>query len=45
LHVFVNGKAWKRSFRAIPLESHEVIAVEIGTPAVPPKPFTAWNGL
>jgi hypothetical protein len=45
LHVFVNGKAWKRSFRAIPLESHEVIAVEIGTPVVPPKPFTAWNGL
>jgi hypothetical protein len=45
LHVFVNGKAWKRSFRTIPLKSHAVIAVEIGSPVIPPKPFTAWNGL
>jgi hypothetical protein len=43
--AFVNGKRWNGSYRSIPLTEHAVITVEIGKPVVPPKPFTAWNGL
>lgn len=42
--VFVNGKPWHRSYRAVPLVQHAVITVEIGKPVVPPKPFTNWQG-
>jgi len=45
VHAFYNGKAWRGSYRSILLKSHAVITVEIGTPVVPPKPFSAWNGL
>ncbi len=43
--VYVDGKLWTSGYRTVPLREHEVIAVEIGGPVVPPKPFTAWNGL
>jgi hypothetical protein len=43
--TYVNGKPWTKGYRAIPLKSHAVITVEIGKPVVPPRPFTAWNGL
>lgn len=39
---FVNGKRWTGSYRSIPLTAHAVIAVEIGQPIVPWKPFTQW---
>lgn len=45
VHAFVNGRAWKGSYRSIPLTAHAVITVEIGKPVVPPRPFNAWNGL
>jgi hypothetical protein len=40
-----NGKKWNGSYRSIPLTGHAVIAVEIGSPVVRPKPFTSWAGL
>lgn len=43
--AFLNGKRWSGSYRSIPLKSHAVITVEIGTPVVPPRPFHNWNGL
>lgn len=43
--AFYNGKRWSGGYRSIPLTAHAVITVEIGTPVVPPKPFTNWNGL
>ncbi|HLJ68111.1 MAG TPA: hypothetical protein VKX16_12190 [Chloroflexota bacterium] len=43
--AFVQGKRWHGSYRNIPLTEHEVIAVEIGTPVVPPRPYTNWSGL
>jgi hypothetical protein len=43
--AFVDGKRWTRGYRSIPLKEHEVITIEIGKPVVPPRPFTAWNGL
>lgn len=43
--AFLNGKPWHGSYRSIPLREHEVIAVEIGKPVVPPRPFHNWNGL
>lgn len=43
--AFYNGKRWDGNYRTIPLKSHGVITVEIGTPLVPPKQFTAWGNL
>jgi hypothetical protein len=45
VHAFVDGKPWHGSYRSIPLTEHAVITIEIGTPVVPPKPYTHWNGL
>jgi hypothetical protein len=39
----VNGKSWTKSPRAIPLESHEVIQVDVGSPAVPFH-NVSWTG-
>jgi hypothetical protein len=33
--AFVNGKPWTASPRAIPLKSHEVIQIDVGSPVVP----------
>jgi hypothetical protein len=43
LTIFVNGKPWTKSPRAIPLESHEVIQVDVGSPAVPFH-NVSWTG-
>jgi hypothetical protein len=40
--AFVNGKAWKKSLRDIPLLPHEDIQLEIGSP-VPPLVTTDWS--
>jgi hypothetical protein len=45
VHAYYNGKPWRGGYRSIPLTPHAVIAVEIGRPVVPPRPFTNWNGL
>lgn len=33
--IFVNGKPWTASPRSIPLESHEDVQIDVGTPTVP----------
>lgn len=43
--VFLNGKRWTHGYKTVPLKEHAVITVEIGTPVVPPKPYTNWAGL
>ena len=43
--TFVDGKKWHGSYRRVPLSAHAVVTLEIGKPIVPPKPFSAWNGL
>lgn len=45
VHVFSNGKLWTKPYRDVPLTSHEVIYLEIGTPIVPPQPYTFAAGL
>lgn len=45
LTVYVNDKLWTKGYRNVPLTSHESITLEIGKPIVPPKLYTAWNGL
>lgn len=42
--AFLDGKRWHGDYRSIPLKSHAVITIEIAPPAVPPKPFTNWQG-
>ena len=46
LHIFCNGKPWKRSYRSIPLARHAVIYLEVGLPVVSPKPhdFSGLHG-
>jgi hypothetical protein len=36
--AFLNGKRWAKDLRAIPLLPHGVIQLDVGSPAVPPKP-------
>jgi hypothetical protein len=45
LHVFLNGRQWTHDYARVPLKEHNVIAVEIGSPVVQPRPFAQWNGL
>ncbi|HUO74682.1 MAG TPA: hypothetical protein VMU39_28185 [Solirubrobacteraceae bacterium] len=40
--AFVNGKAWTKSLRTIPLEPHAVIQLSVGDPVVPFKTFS-WS--
>jgi len=40
--TFVNGRAWNRSPRDVPLLSHEDIQLEIGEPA-PPVVKINWS--
>jgi hypothetical protein len=41
--VFVEKRRWKRSYRSVPLTSHESITIEIGKPVVAPKIFRNWG--
>ena len=44
--AFVNGKPWTKSLRDIPLEPHNQIQLDVGTPVVPFKPISfAGSGL
>jgi hypothetical protein len=43
--VFLNGKRWRRGYRTVPLQEHNVITVEIGKPVIKPRPFTNWQSL
>ncbi len=42
--VWVDGKRWSASLRAIPLRDHESIVIQNGPPFASPPPFH-WNGL
>jgi hypothetical protein len=44
LTAFVNGKAWTKSPRSIPLVPHAVIQISIGSPVVPFRGMS-WSGL
>jgi hypothetical protein len=35
--AYLNGKAWTKDPRAIPLLPHASIQLDVGTPTVPPK--------
>ncbi|MBV9039557.1 MAG: hypothetical protein JOZ68_01025 [Acidimicrobiia bacterium] len=43
LTVFVDGRPYRGDPRAIPLESHEDIQIDVGNPAVPPQKVD-WSG-
>jgi hypothetical protein len=43
LTVFVDGRPYQGDPRAIPLESHEDIQIDVGTPVVPPQKVD-WSG-
>jgi hypothetical protein len=44
--AFLNGKPWTKSLRDIPLEPHNQIQLDVGTPVVPFKPISfAGSGL
>jgi hypothetical protein len=44
--AFLNGKPWTKSLREIPLEPHNQIQLDVGTPVVPFKPISfAGSGL
>ena len=38
--AYLNGKAWTKDPRTIPLLPHGVIQLDVGTPTVPPKPVS-----
>ena len=42
--AFVNGKAWTKSVRLIPLNPHAVIQLSVGSPVVPFHGMS-WTGL
>jgi hypothetical protein len=42
--AFINGKAWTKNPRAIPLRPHGVIQLDVGSPAVPFVPMS-WAGV
>jgi hypothetical protein len=37
--AFVNGSKYDGDIRDIPLQSHEIVTLEVGTPVVPPKNY------
>jgi hypothetical protein len=39
---YMNGQLYRGDPRSISLEPHAVIVAEVGTPVVPPPPFTDW---
>jgi hypothetical protein len=43
--VWVNGKAYPKDPRTIPLVAHADIVIQVGPPFARPAAFTAWNGL
>jgi hypothetical protein len=40
VHISVNGKPYRGTYRALRLGPHDQIALELGNPQVPPPPFT-----
>jgi hypothetical protein len=40
--AIVNGKTWTKSLRAIPLDSHTVVQLNVGNPAVAFQPVN-WS--
>jgi hypothetical protein len=43
--AYVNGKQYNGDPRSIPLNQHDVIQLDVGSPNVPPKSFTFPQGL
>jgi hypothetical protein len=43
--AFVNGRPTSGDPRAIPLKAHELIQLDVGTPATPPRPYVFAPGL
>lgn len=43
--VWLNGKAYTKDPRSIPLLAHADIVIQVGPPFKKPASFTAWNGL
>ena len=41
--AYVNGKKWAGAPAQIPLDPHEVMQLDVGSPAVSPQPFS-WAG-
>jgi hypothetical protein len=45
MKVWLNGKAYSRDPRTIPLVAHADIVIQVGPPFSKPVAFTSWNGL
>ncbi|CAN5891051.1 hypothetical protein BH11GEM2_BH11GEM2_00580 [soil metagenome] len=45
VRVWLDGKAYTKDSRTIPLVAHADIVIQVGPPFAKPKAFTAWNGL
>jgi hypothetical protein len=43
--VWLDGKAYTKDPRTIPLVAHADIVIQVGPPFAKPKAFTAWDGL
>ena len=43
--ALVDGKVWKGNPRAIPLDAHTQIQLDVGRPLVGPTSISNWNGL
>lgn len=43
--AYVNGKEYKGDPRSIPLNEHDVIQLDVGSPNVPPKSYTFPQGI
>ena len=43
--AFVNGRKFSGNPASIPLKAHNVIQLDVGTPIVPPQPFSFPSGL
>jgi hypothetical protein len=41
--AFLNGKPWTKDPRAIPLDPHAAVQLDVGPPTVPPQPVS-WTG-
>jgi hypothetical protein len=43
--AYVNGKVWTKPLSSIPLLSHELIQLDVGSPVVAPQPYSFASGL
>jgi hypothetical protein len=43
--AYLNGKRWRGSSASIPLQSHNVIQLDVGAPVVPYQPVASWGVL